>query len=36
MIVDVSKQAIEKFLEGRNKQKYIVNIEANYYSNVVD
>lgn len=36
MSVDVSKQAIEKFLEGRNKQKYIVNIEANYYSNVVD
>lgn len=36
MAIDVSKEAIGKFLEGRNPQKYIVAIEATYYSNNVD
>jgi DNA polymerase elongation subunit (family B) len=36
MEIDVSKEAIGKFLEGRNPQKYIVGVEATYYSNKVD
>lgn len=36
MSIDVSKEAIEKFLQGRDSQKYIVGVEATYYSNQVD
>jgi DNA polymerase I len=36
MNIDVSKEAIEKFLQGKNPQKYIVGVEATYYSNKVD
>lgn len=32
---NVSAEAIEKFLEGRDKQKYIVSIEAPYHENKV-
>ena len=36
MEIDVSKEAIGKFLEGRNPQKYIVGVETTYYTNKVD
>lgn len=36
MEIDVTKEGIGKFLEGRNPQKYIVAIESTYYSNSVD
>ena len=35
MKVDVSKEAIDKFLQGKNPQQYIVAIESSYYENKV-
>ena len=33
---EISFEEIEKFLEGRNNDKYIVAVEGNYYSNHID
>jgi len=35
-MIEVNKEVISKFLQGRNPQKFIVAVEATYFSNKVD